>query len=303
MAKTRARDLATGLGRAIANSTITAAGAFTISGGRTVQNYSLDSAGALLFESTTGKVSGDMAYLKKQNQMYVWNDSDSSWFKVRTSSAPLSTLSFYPLEDTGGEFINNSPPDFVTGGSSGWDNVGQNSVSVTANGRQFFVQTSDVSTVNNFGAAARESLPAGKRYFEIKIISGTFDKALFLHHGTNSASTGYDNNSAYFIGNGKFSNAISSSQRNTGLGSVTTNDIIMYCYDTTASKYWVGKNGVWQDQGTPDGGLFEGQTMKGTDETVVFGVLGTTTNTTNTTFLFQDRLNLTYTPPTGFTAI
>ena len=209
MAKTRARDLATGLGRAIANSTITAAGAFTISGGRTVQNYSLDSAGALLFESTTGKVSGDMAYLKKQNQMYVWNDSDSSWFKVRTSSAPLSTLSFYPLEDTGGEFINNSPPDFVTGaGSSGWDNVGQNSVSVIVSGsnsRQFFVQTSDVSTTATFGAAARESLPAGKRYFEIKIISGTYDKALFLHHGTNTASAGYDNNSAFFISNGKFS--------------------------------------------------------------------------------------------------
>ena len=303
MAKTRARDLATGLGRAIANSTITAAGAFTISGGRTVQNYSLDSAGALLFESTTGKVSGDMAYLKKQNQMYVWNDSDSSWFKVRTSSAPLSTLSFYPLDDTGGEFLNESPPDFTTGGSGGWDNVGVNTVSVTTNGRQFLVQTSDQSATINYGAAARESLPAGKRYFEIKAVSGTMDKALFLHHGDNSASAGYDNNSAFFMSNGKFSNAITSDQRETGLGGVTSNDIIMYCYDTAASKYWVGKNGAWQDQGTPDGGLFEGQAMRGQDTTVVFGVLGTTSNTINTTFLFQDRLNLTYTPPTGFTAI
>lgn len=310
MAKTRSRDLATGLGRAIQNDTITADGAFTISGGRTVQTYDLDSSGGLLTQSTASKVSGDMAYLKNQNEMYVWNDSDGSWYELKVDDDPLDTLDYWPSESLNGEFINNSPPRDGAGAGSTWDN---SSAVSSVSGYTFRVFSTDPSTTSWVGAATAEPLPTGKRYFEI-VYGGYITTAntkgigVFSWKG-NVPDT--DANEYFQLGNA-YVYRPSETTENTGLGEVTTNDVIMWAYDTTLSnnygKWWVGKNGNWNDQGTPDGGLFSGWDVRGTNTSfynapLIFGVFGINANTGTDIFTFRDRHTIQYAPPTGFTAI
>jgi len=312
MAKTRSRDLATGLGRAIQNDTITADGAFTISGGRTVQTYDVDSSGGLLTQSTASKVSGDMAYLKNQNEMYVWNDSDSSWYQLKVDDDPLDTLDYWPSESLNGEFINTSPPRDGAGAGAGWDNT---TYVTNVDGYSFRVFSTDTSATAWAGAASAEPLPTGKRYFELEYTgfiteAGTKGLGLFSWKGyieDTAANEYYQMNNGYV-----YTPSESPTFHNTGLGAQVTNDVYMWAYDTTITngygKWWVGKNGEWQDQGTPDGGLFTGWDVRGNNTSfynkpLIFGIFGISSNTGTDLFTFRDRHTIQYAPPTGFTAI
>jgi hypothetical protein len=312
MAKTRARDLATGLGRAVENSIISADGSITISGGRTVQAYDIDSSGALLYESTSGKVSGDMAYLQNQNEMYVWNDSDTNWYQLKTDDDPLDTLAYYPTASTGGEFINNSTPRDGANAGSTWDNF---SAVNTVSGFDFRISVGTaVSTTSWNGAATAEPLPTGKRYFEVQwdgIISGAANVMGFILCSWKGYAAGTNNITYYKKSNG-YLVTNNSNDDNTGLGTNTTNDIYMFCYDTTQNssygRWWIGKNGSWADQGTPDGGLYNGIAVGGNNtsfynEPLIFGIFTVGGSTVTNEYNFRDRHSITYAPPTGFTAI
>lgn len=145
-------------------------------------------------------------------------------------------------------------------------------------------------------------LRTGKNYFEVILNSGAVYGMIgisiegFVGNYTDGSGDGwwlYQNGSIYPNG------SVSS-----GLGSWTTNDVLMIAYDTSASKVWFGRNGTWQNSVDPSTGQ-GGQTIttSGVPYQFMIGSGSTGGTSWNATLTTGSNSGLrTYSPPTGFKA-
>jgi hypothetical protein len=103
--------------------------------------------------------------------------------------------------------------------------------------------------------AANFGMTAGSWYWEITVVNRT---------ATNSPSIGYCNElynvyAATYLTDTSNSGGINSINGNaatnatsTAYGSaLATGDVVMFAFDATAKKMWVGKNGTWFNSGNP----------------------------------------------------
>ena len=79
-------------------------------------------------------------------------------------------------------------------------------------------------------------------------------------------------------------------------------DVVMVAFDVDAGKCWFGKNGTWNDSGNPAAGTSESAYFTYTDPVTVF-LDGTYSGGADAWTLNFGQSGLTYTPPTGFTAL
>ena len=83
---TRSRDFSKILGRSITNDTFSATGSITP---LSVTSYDYDSAGQLQALNNSSLVDGSLHYLSKTKQLYVWDDSDNSYYPIDQSASAL----------------------------------------------------------------------------------------------------------------------------------------------------------------------------------------------------------------------
>tara|TARA_E500000331_G_scaffold85708_1_gene81283 strand:+ start:1066 stop:2376 length:1311 start_codon:yes stop_codon:yes gene_type:complete len=100
-------------------------------------------------------------------------------------------------------------------------------------------------------APAQQIGKMGKGYLEYKLISYGNYPMIGLGSGDSSLSYGYNSgNAVYIYKNGnKYENNVS-----TGLGTIVTNDIFMFAYDTATEEVWFGRNGTWASGRDPTAG-------------------------------------------------
>lgn len=83
---TRNRDFSRILGRSVTNGTFSATGSITP---LSVTSYNYDSAGQLQALNNSSLVDGSLHYLSKTKQLYIWDDSDNSYYPIDQSASAL----------------------------------------------------------------------------------------------------------------------------------------------------------------------------------------------------------------------
>lgn len=83
-------------------------------------------------------------------------------------------------------------------------------------------------------------------------------------------------------------------------GTYAAGDLLMFAFDGTSGKYWVGKNGTWLHSGDPAAGTTPTFTMttSGTYKAIL-----RRNNNSGVNFIYTIAATLTYSPPSGFSAL
>ena len=92
---TRSRDFSKILGRSVTNDTFTATGSITP---LSVTSYNYDSAGQLQALNNSSLVDGSLHYLSKTKQLYVWDDSDNSYYPIDQGTSALEGPSGFSVQ-------------------------------------------------------------------------------------------------------------------------------------------------------------------------------------------------------------
>ena len=147
------------------------------------------------------------------------------------------------------------------------------------------------------GMAQSDNLRTGKRYFELNITnaSGGYMMGLYDESNTNPGFDDSDGPALYYNGN-VYPLATYSGM---GLGNIYASypTTLMFAYDTTARKVWMGMNGTWgTGSGSPATG--SGYTVGGTGALTF--CLGSGSGTSTITGNILLGANQTYAVPSGF---
>lgn len=146
-------------------------------------------------------------------------------------------------------------------------------------------------------------MSSGKYYMEWVIVSqgtaGRTGAALIKGNSPLSGAAGSDTYSWVNHGDGYayYNNGTTA----LSTGSITTGtDVVMYAFDADSGKFWMGKNGTWDNSGNPATGanpIYSGLT----DGPYFFG--GWNYNTSDVVAFNFGQRPFSYTPPTGFVAL
>lgn len=151
-------------------------------------------------------------------------------------------------------------------------------------------------------AAARATLSkaSGKWYFEVKVLvtGGSANRGVGIGNASANLSNyiGADANAWGHLSDGYKTNAGYIAY---GVSWENVNDVVMIAYDLTAGQIWFGKSGTWMASGNPAAGTNPAYTgVSGT----VFPMCGAISSTASLQGIFNSG-SLTYTPPSGFSAL
>jgi hypothetical protein len=138
----------------------------------------------------------------------------------------------------------------------------------------------------------------GKIYWEAEITSlsgGTFPQSLIFLLSPEPTHASIETTvtfSAYTKADG-LSNL-------TNAPTFTTGDSLMFAYDSSTGKYWVGKNGTWTNSGDPAAGTNEGITISTTKTYAIMANMNTSGASVGVFSMNFGQRPFKYTPPTGF---
>ena len=154
------------------------------------------------------------------------------------------------------------------------------------------------------------SVTTGKFYFEATIVTKAYNPMVGVMTISSSLGTGDNFKSLWgtqaagwssFTGG---SNGIVSNGTNSSYGTaMAPGDVIMVAFDVDNGKFYVGKNGTWNDSANPSAGTGNQATFTHTDPITPF-FDGTYTGGSGDTWAVNfGQRPFTYTPPTGFKAL
>jgi len=89
----------------------------------------------------------------------------------------------------------------------------------------------------------------------------------------------------------------------TGAGTFTTNDVIMFAYDSDTGKMWAGKNGTWLNSGVPASGTGQVTTLTALAAYALALSCDTGGAGTGAVSFNYGQQPFAYTPPTGFNRV
>jgi len=122
-------------------------------------------------------------------------------------------------------------------------------------GNLTYNKSSTGDTHNSFGTCTIGST-SGKWYFELKVGDGNAfmtGMVAMPHKAPDSAGAYVDDDGLYGISNNG-AKTVAGSDTSSAVNSVTTNDIVGMAFDLDNGKFYMSKNGTWQNSGDPTSG-------------------------------------------------
>lgn len=177
---TRSRDFSKILGRSVANDTFSVTGSITP---LSVTSYDYDSAGQLQALNNSSLVDGSLHYLSKTKQLYVWDDSDNSYYPIDQGDSALEGAPSYTFQGSVSGYTSGgglpAQSNIIDKFSFATDANATDVGDLTKVGSSFSGQSSDLSGYTAGGATPSQS----------PFLSNIIDKFPFSADG-NSADVG-----------------------------------------------------------------------------------------------------------------
>ena len=124
-----------------------------------------------------------------------------------------------------------------------------------AEGNTVYNKSSTGDTHNSF-ANCTIAVTAGKWYYELKVGDGNGFMVGWVKtpHGAPDAAGAYASDSGLYVVKNAGEKIVAGSETGSAWNTVTTNDIIGLAYDFDNLKFYISKNGTWENSGDPTSG-------------------------------------------------
>lgn len=157
------------------------------------------------------------------------------------------------------------------------------------------------TTTSTSGAIFSNTLRTGKYYFEVTIGHTTNVPMTVGLCDSSLSSAGYNTTNTVNIVVGSGTQAPLGTNLGVGGAVNTSSDVLMFAYDTTARKVWLGANGSWYgDPAAGTNGFTVGTSSTSSLKMLFGGQNGASTNYNGTIIVGSGTLN--YSVPSGFSA-
>jgi len=122
-------------------------------------------------------------------------------------------------------------------------------------GNTVYNKSSTGDTHNSF-ANCTMGVTAGKWYYELKVGDGNAFMVGWVKtpHGAPDAAGAYASDSGLYVVKNAGEKIVAGSESGSAWNTVTTNDIIGLAYDFDNLKFYISKNGTWENSGDPTSG-------------------------------------------------